>query len=159
MSRFPRTLPLVAIAAVLLAVSFSGGAVAAKMITGKQIKDNTLTTKDIKDRTLKTNDLSAAAIAALQAGATGPQGDPGPAGVSGLDYVFASGPVSAGGSTVVTATCPGAKRIVGITAHFQNSYLPTSTTFDGNNAGVAFAKNTSASSDTLLMSIACITAN
>ena len=90
MPRLPRTLPVVLIAAVILALSLSGAAVAAKMITGKQIKDNTVTTADIKNGSLKTEDLSANTISDLQssgpagpAGPTGPQGDAGPAGPAG----------------------------------------------------------------------------
>ncbi|WP_395658178.1 hypothetical protein [Nocardioides sp.] len=71
------------VAAVVLALSFSGGAMAAKMITGKQIKDNTVTTKDIKNGSLLTQDLSGATIDELQSGAAGPAGPEGPAGPAG----------------------------------------------------------------------------
>ena len=51
MERFPRSVPVILVAALALALSFSGGAIALQMITGKQIQDNTVTTKDIKDGT------------------------------------------------------------------------------------------------------------
>ncbi len=66
MTSIPRTLPLVLIAAIALVLSFSGGAVAGKLITGKQIKDNTVSTKDIKNGSLQSLDLSASTIAELQ---------------------------------------------------------------------------------------------
>ena len=84
MPRIPRTLPVVLIAAVILTLSLSGGAMAAKLITGKQIKDNSVASADIKNGSLKTTDLSAGAISDLQStGPAGPQGDVGPAGPQG----------------------------------------------------------------------------
>jgi hypothetical protein len=52
-----RALPALLLSAVVLAVAFAGGATAAKMITGKQIKNNTVTTKDIKNKSLKGLDV------------------------------------------------------------------------------------------------------
>src|SRR4051812_42560464 len=83
MTRIPRTLPVVLIAAIALVFAFSGGAVAAKLITGKQIKDETVTGQDIKNGSLETKDLSSATVTDLQAGAVGPAGPAGPAGATG----------------------------------------------------------------------------
>ena len=56
----PRLTVLLA-AALMLLVSFAGGATAGALITGADIKDGSLTTKDVKDATLKTGDLSSGA--------------------------------------------------------------------------------------------------
>ena len=52
-----RALPAVLLTAIVLAVAFAGGATAAKLITGKDIKNNTVTTKDIKNKSLKGSDV------------------------------------------------------------------------------------------------------
>jgi hypothetical protein len=57
-------IPTIVLAVTLLVVGVSGGAVAAKLITGKDIKDGSLTTSDIKNGTLTTNDIKKAGIAA-----------------------------------------------------------------------------------------------
>ncbi|MDO9496841.1 MAG: hypothetical protein Q7J48_14145 [Nocardioides sp.] len=59
MNRFSRTsvLPALLIAAVLLIVGLAGTATAAKLITGKNIKNNTVTTQDIKNNNLKGADV------------------------------------------------------------------------------------------------------
>jgi hypothetical protein len=66
-------LAVLAVAGLMLLVSFAGGATAAAMITGADIKDGSVTTADIKDGSLKSQDLSAAARTAL-AGADGLSG-------------------------------------------------------------------------------------
>lgn len=71
MNPLPRSTPAVALLAVALLVSASGGAVAGSLLTGKNIKDGSLTTKDVRDGTLRTADLSDAAIATLGGGGGG----------------------------------------------------------------------------------------
>lgn len=88
-----RHIIVIAVAALLLAVSFAGGATAARMITGKQIKDGTVTsadirdrtvtTRDVKDRSLKVRDLAPAARESLR-GQQGPAGPTGAQGAQGL---------------------------------------------------------------------------
>ena len=90
------------VAATALAVSFSGGALAAALITGADIKDGTITTADIKNETLKVKDISPTAREALrgQQGATGlvgPQGEKGATGATG-----ATGPQGPQGLTGAT---------------------------------------------------------
>jgi hypothetical protein len=84
------------VAATALAVSFSGGALAAALITGADIKDGTVTTADIRDETLKVKDISPTARESLrgQQGATGPAGPQGETGATG-----ATGPQGATGAT------------------------------------------------------------
>lgn len=58
-------LTVLTVAALMLALSFGGGATAAVLITGADIKDNTVTTADIKDGSLKVGDLSKPALTQL----------------------------------------------------------------------------------------------
>ena len=74
-----RNIIVLTVAALMLALSFGGGAFAARLITGKQIKDGTITTKDVKNKTLKVKDFSSRTRTKL----TGPQGEPGPTGPTG----------------------------------------------------------------------------
>ncbi len=50
-------IPTIVLAVVALVIGVSSGAVAAKLITGKDIKDGTVTSADIKNGTLVTKDL------------------------------------------------------------------------------------------------------
>ena len=52
-----RALPALLLTAVVLTVAFAGGATAAKMITGKDIKNGTVTTQDVKNKSLKGADV------------------------------------------------------------------------------------------------------
>jgi hypothetical protein len=52
-----RSLPALVLAAVVVVVALAGASTAAKMITGKQIKNGTVTTKDIKNNNLKGVDV------------------------------------------------------------------------------------------------------
>ena len=95
-----------------LAVAGAGTATAAKLITGKQIKNKSLTGKDIRPASLGPGVLNAQAKAALQ----GPKGEPGTdgatgaAGPTGPSAVFvhrrAEAVTSAQQRTVATQTLP-----------------------------------------------------
>src|SRR5690242_19109983 len=79
--------PALLVALVALFATMSGTAVAAKLITGK----------DVKNGSLQVKDLSAKARATLK-GATGPQGPAGPAGADGATGATgAAGPAGAPG--------------------------------------------------------------
>ncbi|MDO9454954.1 collagen-like protein [Nocardioides sp.] len=99
MTSLKRTLPAtIAVVAALMAAG-STGAMAAKLITGADIKNNTITTADIKNGTLKTGDFSAAAKTALK-GAKGDKGATGAAGPEGeRGAPGATGPVGPAGAT------------------------------------------------------------
>ena len=73
------------VAAVILVFAFAGTATAAKLITGKQVKNNSLTGKDLKNGSVKAADLSAGAKKTLigAKGETGAKGDTGAAGAPG----------------------------------------------------------------------------
>jgi hypothetical protein len=102
----PRRARLVLLVAALLVVCTIGGASAAALITGRQIKDGTVTGRDIRDHSLRSKDVKAGVVRpglpgpAGPAGAPGPQGGVGPPGRNGL-----------GGLT--TAVSPDALTVVG----------------------------------------------
>lgn len=96
-TRFSLRLMLGLIAAVtLLMIGGASGAVADKLITGRQIKNNTITTADIKNRTITNKDLTAATRKSLR-GKQGPAGEPGEAGSAGS--TGATGPAGQPGPT------------------------------------------------------------
>lgn len=91
-----RHLPTIALCSATVLMSVAGGATAAAVVTGADIKNGTVASVDIKDRSLATVDFSADARASLK-GATGPRGSAGPAGPEGP-----AGPDGATGATGAT---------------------------------------------------------
>jgi hypothetical protein len=87
----PLAISLLALFFAVSGPSYAADAIAsaAKLLTGKQIKDGSLTTKDVKDGSLLANDFKAdqlpagAAGAKGDAGAAGPKGDAGAQGAQG----------------------------------------------------------------------------
>ena len=82
------TAHVVAVIALFFAIGGQSVAVgaaksAAKLITGKQVKDNSLTTADVKDGSLLSQDFKAGQLPAGPAGAPGPRGDSGAQGSKG----------------------------------------------------------------------------
>ena len=77
-SRRPTAAGIIATLALVFAVG-SGTAVAAKLITGKQIKNSTIRSADVKNGTVKPKDLSFAIADGIQ----GPKGDQGAKGEPG----------------------------------------------------------------------------
>jgi hypothetical protein len=126
--RLPSPALVVAFAALFAATS--GTAVAAKLITGKQIANNSIGGADVKNGSLQAKDLSAKARAALQ-GAAGPQGATGPAGpkgadgapgapgavgapgLSGREIVVAQSDQNSDEEKSALATCPDGKQVIG----------------------------------------------
>ena len=123
--RLPSPALLVAFAA--LFVASSGTAVAAKLITGKQVANNSIASVDVKNGSLQNKDLSAKARAALT-GATGPQGaqgaqgPAGPAGpkgadgapgISGREVVVETSVTNSDAEKTALASCPDGKRVIG----------------------------------------------
>jgi hypothetical protein len=113
-----RIIAVIAVVAMLLG---AGGATAAQVITGKQIKNNSVTGKDIRNESLTRSDFKGSVRgprgpAGPQgsqgvAGAPGAQGPAGPRGAAGATSVIVrSGPVSLGDST---AHCNPGERAVG----------------------------------------------
>jgi hypothetical protein len=126
--RLPSPALVVAIAALFAAMS--GTAVAAKLITGKQIANNSIGAADIKNGSLQAKDLSAKARTALKgaagpqgaAGPTGPQGpkgdtgaagEPGAPGISDREIVVAESEENSDTEKTALASCPDGKRVIG----------------------------------------------
>jgi hypothetical protein len=63
-ARLPRSTPVL-LAAGLMTLAFTSGAVAAGLVTGTDIKDGTVTTADVKDGTLRVCDISGSAQTSL----------------------------------------------------------------------------------------------
>jgi hypothetical protein len=98
-------------------------------------------------------------------GPAGPAGDAGPAGpagtngVSGLVYVSQTVAVTGNNQGAVYAACPANKKVIGASADFQNTYLPTATKLDGALGAYAYGRNINAGADVLRLTISCITAS
>ena len=177
-SKLTRALPAAAIAAVI-ALSASTGAVAAGMITGKDIKNssvtstdlknNNVTGNDIKDGALTSVDLSAATVSALKgaAGPAGPAGAVGPAGpagaagapgVSGLERVETTFSVLAGSDKALEVDCPAGKKILGLTTDWNTFTLTSTARFDADlGGGMVYGQNTTGTTKILRASATCAT--
>ena len=99
-----RSVHVVAAGAIVLAMS--GGATAAAVITGKQIKDNSVSSKDIKNGSLQVKDFKASEASKLRgpAGANGTNGTNGANGAAGAS-AFApppSGTTISGGGMITS---------------------------------------------------------
>lgn len=93
------------VAIIALVVSMSGTAVAAKLITGKQIRNRTITRVDISKGTIRGLE-GLDGIDGLD-GAPGPQGPQGPAGPNwSVTPVGASYTLGPGAVDIVDASCP-----------------------------------------------------
>lgn len=66
MFRHARTATIAILSVAVLFLGLAGTATAAKLITGKQIKNNTVTTADLKNATVKTGDLAPSARTTLK---------------------------------------------------------------------------------------------
>jgi hypothetical protein len=75
----------IVIATVSLMSSLAGGAVAARLITGKQIRNDSVTGADIKDRSLLAKDFRSGQLPAGKPGPAGPTGAAGRDGMNGRD--------------------------------------------------------------------------
>jgi len=101
-------LPLLLIAAVLLVVGLAGTAVAAKLITGKDIKNNTVTTQDIKNGSLTGGDVKNGSLGEtkLAAGVKSKLNKPA---VAGYEVVTDSAVVPTAGQSTLFIACSAGK--------------------------------------------------
>jgi hypothetical protein len=116
--RLPRSAPAVVLAAGMMTLAFTGGAVAAGLVTGAQIKDGTVTTADIKDGTLCVRDLSDPAQSSLR----------GVTGVTSVSLTKERVPPHA--FDTLAATCPAGKVAIGAGGSWTNSEVPPSVWMD-----------------------------
>jgi hypothetical protein len=113
--RFPRNARLLVALAAVLVVSTMGGAAAAGLITGRQIKDGTVTGRDIRDHSLRSKDAKAGLVRpgpqgpAGQTGAVGadgPTGASGRSGLGGLVTLVSPDPFTVPGTDVAESDLP-----------------------------------------------------
>ncbi len=146
-----RYAPIVLLSAVLLVIGTAGGAVAAKLITGKDVKDSSLTGKDIKNGSLGAKELSTSAKASLK-GNAGAAGAPGISGYQVVGVASAS-IVDGGNSPVVRAYCPLGKKAIGGGASWStlnaSSVIANSGPFKANYLadGTPFSRSPATSTD------------
>lgn len=111
-SRRSSVIPTVLIAAVLLVVGLAGTATAAKLITGKQIKNNTVTTQDVRNNSLKSADVLDGSLAekdlagAVKAKLNAPA-------VAGYEVVTDTVAVPTAGQSTVFVACTAGKVALG----------------------------------------------
>jgi len=163
-----RSIPTIAIAGVLVAISATSGATAALVITGndikngtvttKDIKNNNLTSKDIKSGSLKTSDFKGSTVDDLT-GATGPAGAagaPGAPGVSGYQIVTASVVIPANDVGEVRANCPAGKKVLSAAGELTGAYTGTAVNLDiSATFATAYAENYFPEADTLNIDVVC----
>jgi hypothetical protein len=134
--------PATVVAAIALFVALSGGAVAATLVTGADIKNNTVGSADIRNGTITLRDISPSTRTAL-AGRPGPRGIPGPQGIPGSQgapggfnpakVTYVVGPSQSlfpGDIVTVEALCPAGQRAIG-GGHFSIGNNFTSATIPG----------------------------
>jgi hypothetical protein len=171
MKFLPKTLPGVALLVIALVIAASSGAVAAKKITGKDIKNNSVSTSDIKDQTLLAADFSPGATAALVGpagpkGATGAAGAPGTPGAAGpgfddFGWFEVTETVPANTDDIVAeGDCPTGQQVVGAWAFWNdhNEALQVSVNFLDANTGQAVAWSTGVDTeDDVVLQFSCAT--
>jgi hypothetical protein len=87
-------------------------------------------------------------------GTPGTNGTNGTNGVTALEIVVGDFLVGAGGDGVATATCPGAKKAIGISGEFTSGYEGVQTSIF-TNSGASYGHNSSASSRNLRVKVVC----
>lgn len=102
------------VAVIALVSSLTGGAIAATVINGKNIKKNTVTSKQVRNNSLTGADIKNGSVAkadlAGDAFAAGPKGDKGDTGASALTATIPSGTTVVGDWAVSTESLSGAGR-------------------------------------------------
>lgn len=144
----------IVLAAVLLLVASTGaGAAAAKLVTGKQIKNGSVGSIDIRDRSLRTQDLAPSARQALR----GPTGDLGPPGGSsrGHAVVFNQVMVNPGEEMSVSAACPSGMIATGGEGRLSESHNATGVWLV-NNIATAYVVSTYELAESLTIYVNCI---
>lgn len=97
-----KSVPALLLALAVLLVGVAGTATAAKLITGKQIKDSSITSKDVKDGALGQADLKGGVKAKLNAPS-----------VNGFEVVKETVLVGSGSQDAAYVACPAGKLAMG----------------------------------------------
>ncbi len=153
-----RFLPLLVLAALCLVLGSTGGAVAGKLITGKQIKNNSVTSADIKNKSLQVKDLAPSTRTALKGdqGAPGEQGLPGaPGGVSDWSIVSNEAEVPASSGTSLEVLCPEGTSALGGSGYWWGADDAVQTVIYDDGAGVRVYTSGVPADDTLVAQAVC----
>jgi collagen triple helix repeat protein len=97
LQRIAKPSPVLAVSVLAVVLAVSGSAVAASLITGKDVKDGSLTGRDIRNHSLTTSDLSTKTVKGLR----GQRGVAGPAGKDGQSITGPQGPAGKDGQSVI----------------------------------------------------------
>ncbi len=109
-----RTLPVLIAAAVLLVAALAGTATAAKLLTGKDIKDNSITTQDIRNKGISAKDLKSGLVGKINAPA-----------FTGYEVVTESALVGSGSQDTVFVACTAGKVAVSGGGTFEDTSVET----------------------------------
>jgi hypothetical protein len=112
--RFSKSVPALFLALAVLIVGIAGTATAAKLITGKQVKNESLTHKDVKNGSLKEADLRPGVKAKLNAPS-----------VSGYEVVTESILVGSGSQETLFVACPLGKVVMSGGGQFDDTASAT----------------------------------
>ena len=116
LKKFRRPSPSIIIACIALFAATAGTATAARLISGKQIRNNSITGTDVKNKSLSPSDFRGSVAGergpAGPAGAAGAPGAPGLAGVHQVDGPSTSYPPGAYGGSA-RAQCPPGEVVIG----------------------------------------------
>lgn len=141
-------LPVLLIAALCLVLGSTGGAVAGRMVTGKQIKNNSVTSLDIKNRTLGTQDLAPSVQAALAK-------DPRAGKVSSYRVVSARYEFAANSEGAASVDCPAGTRVLGASGFWEDSNEAVAIVIDTQGTFVAVYTSGIRSADVLVARATC----
>ncbi|HET9421723.1 MAG TPA: hypothetical protein VFO49_11340 [Nocardioides sp.] len=109
-----KAVPALLLALAVLVVGVAGTATAAKLITGKQIKNETITAKDVKNGSLKEADLKAGVKAKLNAPS-----------VKGYEVVTETVTVGSGSQETVYVACTAGKVVTAGGSLWENTSVET----------------------------------
>ncbi|HEX8854863.1 MAG TPA: hypothetical protein VF752_04615 [Thermoleophilaceae bacterium] len=113
--RLRRPSPGLVVAVIALVCATAGGATAATLITGKQIKNSSITGVDVKNKSLTKADFKGSVTGPPGArGPAGPQGPPGSTAFGSLHYVTSGTVANPNGTqSFAEAVCNSDERVVG----------------------------------------------
>ncbi len=112
--RITTSVPALLLALAVVLVGLAGTATAAKLITGKQVKNESLTHKDVKNGSLKEADLKPKVKAKLNAPS-----------VKGFEVVTETILVGSGGQETVFVACPFGKVVMSGGGQFEDTTSAT----------------------------------
>jgi hypothetical protein len=139
MNRIARLAPAAVLTAAVVVSASAGGAVAAKMVTGKDIKDGTVTAADVKNGSLTGKDVKTGSIGAADLG-TGVRKKLDKPNVVGYQVVTETVSIPTAGQGQAIAFCPAGKVAVTGGAQWEAGALETSASLQESYPGKAIGE-------------------